>query len=207
MTTKEIIVNCIGVIALIIIIRYPGYFKIWGLGSGGRRPDAKDSKNAFFMRLSASITLVAVLFLGVVLLFRRLGIVELDLLIHQVTGFLEGGKVVPNSKIIDMIVGISTVNFFWLIWYAFKDKEHQFSLLTRVILFFSAIGFLFTIAVIQRSYMMYWICIVLNVLCFVRIYFEWFKKQVLPWYRNIRGGKNEKAEKDKESVKDKKDSL
>lgn len=207
MTDEELILNCIGLVLLVLIIRFPGYVKVWGFGSGGMKPYPKDSPQAFQIRLFASLCLAIVLFLDVVLILRALGIEELDRALQAVRGFVDVEKEVPNSKIIGTFYTLSMINFFWVIWFTFKKKDYKFSLAKKLVAVLCALFFLFTTLLIQRSYELYWFCIIINSLFLIVNLSGLLEKKILVRYHKEQNTLNEKTENDGESLNDKKDSL
>lgn len=195
MTTRELALNVLGVIVFAFIARFPWYFKFWSFGSGGMRSYPKDSPQAFHVRLVASFCLAALLFLDLVLILRALGVEELDRALQVVRSFVDVEKVVSDSKITETFYTLSMINFLWVIWFTFKDKDYRFPLTIKLVAILCALFFLFTTLLIQRSYELYWFCIITNSLFLIVNFSGLLEKKILIRYRKEKNTSNEKTEK------------
>lgn len=184
MTISELMINGLAIIGLIVIIRFPGYFKIWGVGYGGKNPYPKGSPEFLYIRLLSLLALIVLLIFDLVLGLRELGIKEIDLFIEYIGNYMD--MLNPFNVINRNFVVVSLINCFWMLWYLYRIKDCHCSCVYRWGLGALASFFLLTFIMIRISFIMQWICIFMNSVSIIVIYSGYFEKILLECIHNGR---------------------
>lgn len=191
MSTRELIIGVIIIPILIMMIKNPGYFKVWGFGKYSNQPDLNNSPQNFYLKVLASFSLIIILLAYVIFLFRYFNIPYIDIFIQYILTFIENQSYseqpLSSDKLAKTIQIITLLNIIGAMW--FISLQIKKDILADIRNFYIAIilipFFTISLLLIQISSFFRFISVLINLAFFI---FTLYTQRI--WFEKHGGKKN-----------------